>query len=67
MDTQRVKWVQVWTHRGWGGYMDGHLEGGYYRYRYMEGRVETCMDTWSELGGYKYGHIEGKLSTGTDT
>ena len=27
-DTQRVRWVHVWTHRGWGGYMYGHIEGG---------------------------------------
>ena len=35
MDTERVGWVQVWTHRGWGGYM----------YGYTEGEVGTCMDT----------------------
>ena len=33
MDTERVRWVHVWTHTG--GYMYGHREG----------EVGTCMDT----------------------
>ena len=35
MDTERVRRVHVWTHRGGGGYM----------YRHREGEVGTCIDT----------------------
>ena len=30
-----MRFVHVWTHRGWGGYRYGHKEG----------EVGTCMDT----------------------
>ena len=28
IDTERVRWVQVWTQRGLGWFMYGHIEGG---------------------------------------
>ena len=57
MDTERVRWVHVWTHRGWGGYRYGHTE----RVRWVH--------VWTQRGwgGYRYGHIEGEVGTCMDT
>ena len=45
MDIHRVRWVHVWTLKGWAGYMHGHIDGEVGTCMDTEGGVGTCMDT----------------------
>ena len=66
MDTERVRCVHVWTHRGWGGYMYGHRGWGGYMYGHLESGLGKCMDT-QRVRGYMHGHTEGEVGTRMDT
>ena len=47
LPSQRMRWVHVWIHRGWVGYM----------YRHREGEPGTAMDTqrvkWVKVGTHR--------------